>query len=457
MTKTFTTTGSTSHSATVSGLTNGNTYNYYVRCRDTVGNVNTDDYRISFSIGSAAIPPPASPLACGAECRGCTNRVLATACSITYPSYGGCDGTNIINDIKLSSSTIRTGSALTVSIDYGCWPADPPEDNVALWYYNGQTWRLLKSWGPPLTNCDRIVDDSDGSLTHTFTPDPVLGTHYVRAIQGAGLVQYNPPKADSSSCPKLVWGEVEDMKFTVSTGPGTPSDALLSCSFESSRCEQGETPTTSGTTFVSGRSGQGILVDGTDRLYYSASGNIRPSEGTVMFWIKPNINWARANGYLLLDTYSVPGPTGGTGFLIWKVRNDDLIRAVLYTDIETNGIALTYPSTSFALGSWRHVAVTYGNGNSALYVDGSLVNSASYRGAITALNNNIYLGQRRSTIDYSFMQSNAVFDDFRIYGRILSGPEINNVYSGGAVKRGGFNLLGALFSFINNLIDKIVK
>ncbi len=54
MTNTFSTTGNTSHSTTVTALTNSTTYNYYVRCQDTSGNANTSDYTITFAIGSAA-------------------------------------------------------------------------------------------------------------------------------------------------------------------------------------------------------------------------------------------------------------------------------------------------------------------------------------------------------------------------------------------------------------------
>ena len=50
---TFAVTGSTSHSQLVTGLTNGTTYNYYVRCNDTAGNVNVNDYAISFGVNAA--------------------------------------------------------------------------------------------------------------------------------------------------------------------------------------------------------------------------------------------------------------------------------------------------------------------------------------------------------------------------------------------------------------------
>ena len=50
MVNVFTTTGGTAHSTTVSGLTNGGSYSYFVRCQDTVGNANTNDFIISFSV-----------------------------------------------------------------------------------------------------------------------------------------------------------------------------------------------------------------------------------------------------------------------------------------------------------------------------------------------------------------------------------------------------------------------
>jgi hypothetical protein len=52
MTNTFATTGSTTHSSLVSGLSNGNAYQFYVRCADTAGNANSEDFLIAFSIAS---------------------------------------------------------------------------------------------------------------------------------------------------------------------------------------------------------------------------------------------------------------------------------------------------------------------------------------------------------------------------------------------------------------------
>lgn len=52
MANTFTTTGTTTHSEDISGLTDSTDYNYYVRCQDTSLNVNGADYAITFSVAS---------------------------------------------------------------------------------------------------------------------------------------------------------------------------------------------------------------------------------------------------------------------------------------------------------------------------------------------------------------------------------------------------------------------
>ncbi len=56
---TFTTTGGTTHTSLSTGMTNGQTYTFYVRCQDASGNANTDDFSISFNVSGDG--PPAKP------------------------------------------------------------------------------------------------------------------------------------------------------------------------------------------------------------------------------------------------------------------------------------------------------------------------------------------------------------------------------------------------------------
>lgn len=50
MSSTFTGAGTTSHTTTASGLSDGTTYHYYVRCDDGSAHTNLDDYEITFSV-----------------------------------------------------------------------------------------------------------------------------------------------------------------------------------------------------------------------------------------------------------------------------------------------------------------------------------------------------------------------------------------------------------------------
>jgi hypothetical protein len=58
----FSTAEGTNHSSLVTGLSDGNTYTFYCRCRDESGNTNTEDYQISFRIGEDDSFLPLSPV-----------------------------------------------------------------------------------------------------------------------------------------------------------------------------------------------------------------------------------------------------------------------------------------------------------------------------------------------------------------------------------------------------------
>ena len=58
MSNTFSNTGSTYHSILLTSLSDGTSYTYFVRCSDILGNKNTNDYTIQFSITSAPSPEP---------------------------------------------------------------------------------------------------------------------------------------------------------------------------------------------------------------------------------------------------------------------------------------------------------------------------------------------------------------------------------------------------------------
>lgn len=57
MANTFSSTGGVDHQTTISDLSDGNSYHYYIRCQDQVGNINENDYEITFAVSSTKYIP----------------------------------------------------------------------------------------------------------------------------------------------------------------------------------------------------------------------------------------------------------------------------------------------------------------------------------------------------------------------------------------------------------------
>jgi hypothetical protein len=133
MSNTFSTTGGTSHSTTVSGLQGGQSYAYYVRCQDFAGNANIDDYPISFSVNDVSPPTGTywvddNGIASWANCEGVTPLSGTVACSLATANSNASAG-DVIN---LRAGTYGTGIAPSNSgtsgnvITYQAYPGETP-------------------------------------------------------------------------------------------------------------------------------------------------------------------------------------------------------------------------------------------------------------------------------------------------------------------------------------------
>jgi hypothetical protein len=194
----------------------------------------------------------------------------------------------------------------------------------------------------------------------------------------------------------------------------------LSCSFENNiDSDNGVARTGYGLTYVTGKFGQSVVVDSTDGLSYVNNNVYTTDEGTIMFWVSPQISWNLATNYVLFDNYNT---SSSNGLMILKSANYNIIRCLATTDIGARTI--DYPSTSFTQNSWNHIAINYGNNNVSLYINGVIVGSNT-SGNFAYFNPNIYLGVRRDGL----YQSNAAFDEFNIFKTKLSSQEINNIYN----------------------------
>ncbi len=100
----FSTTGGLNHSKEFSGLSDGASYNYYVKCKDNTGNIN-DDYLILFSVGAKPQKPT-----CAIELRksGTTEKIdkidVGETFDVVFTDYS-----ENIDKVKFSSDEMQNG------------------------------------------------------------------------------------------------------------------------------------------------------------------------------------------------------------------------------------------------------------------------------------------------------------------------------------------------------------
>lgn len=110
MPNSFATTGTTAHSTTVNGLSDGTAFSYYVRCQDNAGNANTSDYAIAFAIAAGSVnhPPVLDPIA---------DIIVTEGAAVTFtPTASDVDKDNLTYSY---SGWMTSSSYTTTSSDVG--------------------------------------------------------------------------------------------------------------------------------------------------------------------------------------------------------------------------------------------------------------------------------------------------------------------------------------------------
>jgi len=175
-------------------------------------------------------------------------------------------------------------------------------------------------------------------------------------------------------------------------------------------------------TYTSGKIGNAILFDGeTD--FVQLPGNIAGYKNlTVSVWVR----W-RGDGWLSVFDFG----NGGEDEYMY-LACDRATKGFRFAMKDGGGeqkIETTLPSVS---GSWLHLAVTIGDEETRIYVNGELAASScniTIRPADfnPALN---YIGRSHSISEPLFT---GMIDDFRVYNYELSGEDIKTVAQGGTV------------------------
>lgn len=146
----FLTTGGTTHSSTITNLSPGASYNYYVRCADTSGLADSTDYVISFSV---------APLS------------AALTVSITPNAGSGTSGTFVVQATDPNGSTSLQQLDLFVGTAVGatssCYIEYNPTTKVLYLQSNdGSTWaQAALASGAALANSQCSINTATASAT----------------------------------------------------------------------------------------------------------------------------------------------------------------------------------------------------------------------------------------------------------------------------------------------------
>jgi Tol biopolymer transport system component len=166
---------------------------------------------------------------------------------------------------------------------------------------------------------------------------------------------------------------------------------------------QGEVGTATDTDFTSGRYDQGVLVDGTDTLTYTATENLNTDQGAVEFWLRPNWEGDAGGNYTLFWW-------GDEGSDYFHLRKDDINNLVFDYYYAEGSCGAPVNVAAWRAGEWHHLAFTWHGTEIRLYVDGQEVAREMCSGNAQPRARHFYIGSGidgRLTVD-------AVIDELRI-------------------------------------------
>ena len=154
MTENFSTTDGTSHSRLITALISGNSYTYYVKCSDNLGNKNIDDFVISFSV---ALPDTTPPVISGVQ----ANDITSSSATINW----------LTDD--LSNSNVYYGQ----TIPFDSAPADPilvTSHSINLTGLSSTTTYYYQVYS---CNSDGYCSASSNYSFTTTVPEPIPPKH----------------------------------------------------------------------------------------------------------------------------------------------------------------------------------------------------------------------------------------------------------------------------------------
>jgi hypothetical protein len=98
-------------------------------------------------------------------------------------------------------------------------------------------------------------------------------------------------------------------------------------------------------------------------------------------------------------------------------------KQVLISINTANSFSNLFASSSIQLGLWYHVAYVLQGTNGSVYINGALISSGTQLATNYAIRTNNYIARSQTYID-----TNAVYDEFAIFEGVLTSNQIANYY-----------------------------
>jgi hypothetical protein len=457
MTNTFTTTGTTAHATTVTGLTNGGNYSFFVRCQDAAANANTNDFAISFSVAQPADTTPpvrSNGLPTGTLAAGTTQTSLslatnenatcryATTAGVAYASMTSAFTTTGALAHSTTVTGLANGGSYSFFVRCQDTSANANPDDFPIGFsvaQPGDTTPPVRSNGLPTgtlaagttqTTLSLATDENAtcryattagvayASMTSTFTTTG--GTAHSTAVTGltnGGSYSYFVRCRDVAT-------NVNPDDFPISFAVADPS-LVAAYSFNAGSgttvadvSGHGLTGTISGgaTWTAQGRFGNALSFNGTNAMVTVASNALLnlTTAMTVEAWVFPTAQGNLWHNVLIKErpggeVYNLYGNTDSSVPATFAVRS-----AAPTSPVGAMGVS------ALPLNTWTHLAVTYDGAMLRLYVNGAQVGSAAMTGAMVTSTGALRIGG--NSIWGEFFQGQ--IDEIRIYNRALTQGEI---------------------------------
>jgi hypothetical protein len=451
MSQTFATTGSLSHSTTVTGLVSGSSYSYYVRCQDTAGNPNTNDFVISFSVAQDTTAPvrsngqPSGTLPAGTTqaALGLTTNENATC------RYGSVAGTPYASLPQVFTQTggVAHSSQVTGLTNGGAYTFYVRCQDTAA-NANSNDFSISFSVAQPDTTPPNVAMTApangatvSGMVTVTATASDnvgVVGVQFLLNGAALGAEDTTTPYSISwlstsvANGPYTLSARARDLAGNATTATAVsvtvsnsalPADLIAAYSFNegtgpsaSDRTGKGHAGTISGAAWTAlGRYGNALTFD-NDWVAVADANDLDFTTGmTLEAWVYPT-----ASGSGSWRNVIIKERAGGEVYNLYGNADTDAPTAYVVRGAAP-GVPLDARGTSsLPLNAWSHLAVTFDNATLRIFVNGVQVGTRAVAGPLLTSTGTLRIGGNSIWGEYFA----GVIDEVRIYNRALTTTEI---------------------------------